>query len=63
MISIVNTGETKNKKSKYIVKINNELITEFFHERKDGLSACLLEASKAVERKKWKDLQEIFDAK
>lgn len=56
MITITNTGETVGKKVKYVVKINNELITEFLHERNNGLGMCLLEASKAVEKKKWTEL-------
>jgi len=56
MITIINTGETVGKKAKYIVKINNEMIAEFLHERNNGLGMCLLEASKAVERKKWMEL-------
>lgn len=63
MITIINTGEIIGKKVKYIIKINNELITEFLHERKDGLGICLLEASKAVERKKWTDLNELLNNK
>lgn len=51
MITITNTGETVGKKVKYVVKINNELITEFLHERNNGLGMCLLEASKAVEKR------------
>ena len=63
MIAITNTGETVGKKVKYIIKINNELITEFLHERKDGLGICLLEASKAVEKKKWLDLNKLLNNK
>lgn len=61
MITIINTGETVGKKVKYIVKINNELITEFLHERNDGLGICLLEASKAVEKKKWLNLDKLLN--
>lgn len=63
MIAITNTGETVGKKVKYIIKINNELITEFLHERKDGIEICLLEASKAVGRKKWLDLHKSLNNK
>ena len=63
MITIINTGETVGKKVKYVVKINDELITEFLHERKDGLGMCLLEASKAVEKKKWLELRELLNNK
>ncbi len=61
MITIINTGEKVGKKAKYIVKINNELITEFLHDRNDGLGVCLLEASKAVEKKKWIGLKDLLN--
>jgi hypothetical protein len=46
--------------SKYSVQINNEFICEFEHNRMDGLGMCLLEASKAVERTRWKDAHDML---
>ncbi|MBK7380671.1 MAG: hypothetical protein IPJ03_17385 [Ignavibacteriales bacterium] len=63
MITIINTGEIVGKKAKYIVKINNEVVTEFLHERKDGLGVCLLEASKSVDKKKWRELKDLLNYK
>ena len=56
MIAIVNMGggDESNPLGErtYEVRINREVITTFKHKRRKGLGACLLEASKAVERSK-----------
>jgi len=62
MIAIINKSE-KNKKgeTKYHVYINKKLIVEFWYRRENGLGLCLFEASKAVEKKKWKSFAKYFD--
>jgi hypothetical protein len=60
MILIQNIGGPLDGVSKYSVQINNEFICEFEHNRMDGLGMCLLEASKAVERTRWKDAHDML---
>jgi hypothetical protein len=64
MIAIVNIGggDESNPlgERNYEVRINHEVITTFKHKRSDGLGACLLEASKAVERSKWNAVEEFM---
>lgn len=64
MIAIVNMGPYDQKDPlgwrTYEVRINREVIARFRHKRADGLSRCLLEASKAVERHKWEAAAEIL---
>lgn len=61
MIAIFNTGKKSAGKTVYQVQINDDLICRFKHDRADGLGMCLLEASKAVERAKWKDAQRLIE--
>jgi hypothetical protein len=62
VIAIFNTKtKTKDGKTVYQVQINDDLICRFKHKRSDGLGICLLEASKAVERAKWKDAQKLIE--
>ena len=66
MIAIINTKKKKKGKTVYNVQINNDLICRFEHDPLDGLGMCLLEASKAVERKRWKEsklLEELCQKK
>jgi len=50
MIAIVNTGKRHPKKGHhYRLQINDQLITEFWHRRADGLSTCLHRAAEAAE--------------
>lgn len=50
MIAIINTGKRHPKKgSHYRLQINDQLITEFWHFRADGLSTCLHRAAEAAE--------------
>jgi hypothetical protein len=64
MIQIVNIGPHDDPnplgERTYEVRINNEVITTFRHERKKGLGMCLLEASKAVEQKKWAQMETLL---
>ncbi len=67
MIKIINVGATSGKEAKnlagerlYEIYINDILFTRFSHTRSNGLGDCLFEASKAVEKQKWKDAMEIF---
>jgi len=54
MITIQNQGISCRGKTKYVIRVGNVFIAEFWHARKDGLGRRLLEASKAVEKNKWK---------
>lgn len=50
MIAIINTGKRHPKKGhRYRLQINDQLITEFWHCRPDGLSTCLHRAAEAAE--------------
>jgi hypothetical protein len=64
MIAVVNIGggDESNPlgERNYEVRINHEVITTFKHKRSDGLGACLLEASKAVERSKWNAVEKLI---
>lgn len=64
MIAIVNIGggDESNPLGErtYEIRINRDVITTFKHKRGDGLGACLLEASKAVERSKWAAVEEFM---
>ena len=64
MIAIVNMGphdaHDPMGERTYEVRINAEVICTFRHRRSDGLGACLLAASKAVERKKWQDAERLL---
>jgi hypothetical protein len=66
MIAVVNVGGGDESdplgERTYEVRINREVITTFKHKRSDGLGACLLEASKAVERSKWMAVEEFMQA-
>ena len=50
MIAIVNREGDSLGKCKYTVQINNKIITEFNHNRPDGLAECLRKAAAAVEK-------------
>lgn len=63
MICIVNVGphtEDLGGERMYEVRINNNVITTFKHKRIDGLGACLLAASEAVDKKIWEDGYKIM---
>ena len=55
MIAIINVGpHDENDKlgwRTYEVRINADVVCTFRHRRADGLGVCLMEASKAVERR------------
>ena len=65
MIAIVNIGPHDDPDKlgwrTYEVRINADVVCTFRHRRADGLGLCLLEASKAVERQKWKQAARILD--
>ncbi len=61
MIAIVNRGGNPSGESKYTVQINQKIITEFTHFRPDGLTRCLQEAAKAVEKAKWEGMLDVFE--
>ena len=64
MIAVVNIGGGDPKDvmgiRNYEVRINREVITTFKHRRSDGLGKCLLEASKAVEKAKWMQVDDMI---
>ena len=63
MITIQNQGIRREGKAKYVIRVGNVFIAEFWHKREDGLGGCLLEASKAVEKNKWALLKKIKEDK
>ena len=63
MISITNVGPhtaDPGGERNYELRINNELICTFKHKRINGLAACLLNAAKAVERKKLEGFEKLL---
>jgi len=46
----------------YLLTINNQKITDFFHKRKDGLAVCLEKAAAAVKKKVEADLMRHFES-
>lgn len=65
MIAIVNMGggdptDVMGVRN-YEVRINRDVIATFTHRRSDGLARCLMEASKAVERDKWKKVNDFLE--
>jgi len=48
VIAIVNTAGDSQGICSYEVRINQEVITKFYHDRRDGLEECLLKAAAAV---------------
>lgn len=50
MIAIVNVGLGTDGKHKYKLMINHDEITEFEHNRDDGLSECLRLASESAKK-------------
>jgi len=67
MIAIVNVGGGDPKDvmgiRNYEVRINSEVIATFQHRRSDGFAECILKASKAVESKKRKQVDEFLRRK
>jgi hypothetical protein len=66
MIAIVNMGPhddaDKGGLRTYEVRINSEAICRFEHRRAEGLARCLLEASRAVERKRNDDAMKAIQS-
>jgi hypothetical protein len=60
MIAIINRGQ-KGKLHHYTVQINNEVITEFDHQRNEGLAVCLEKAAEAVRRQELINLTGLYD--
>lgn len=64
MIAIVNIGLSDDSnplgEASYEIRINRDVVATFKHHRSKGLSACLMEAAKAVEKQKWEDAIRIL---
>lgn len=62
MIAIINIDKNLRQFGvhDYQIKINSMDICQFKHKREDGLAACLLAASKAVEENKWANSKHLF---
>lgn len=63
MIAIVNVSKELSALGwhDYEVRINQRVITTFKHKREEGLSKCLIEASKAVEIARSKEVIALTD--
>jgi hypothetical protein len=62
MIAIINQGvKGKQGKTLYSLKINHQLIGEFWHRREDGLEKCLIEASKEAKKAELARVQELIN--
>ena len=59
MITIQNQGIRREGKAKYVIRVGNVFIAEFWHKREDGLGGCLLEASKAVDNRLREPMRKI----
>ena len=49
-IIIENTGGNPSGNSRYLLRINEKIITDFKHHRPDGLAQCLKKAYKAAQK-------------
>jgi hypothetical protein len=58
-IIITNISGDNRGNARYALYINEQEICTFEHYRPDGLSECLLRASKAVERQREKESREL----
>ena len=61
MITIQNQGISCRGKTKYVIRVGNVFIAEFWHTRKEGLRRRLLEASKAVKKDKWESMGKYYE--
>ena len=62
MIAIVNVGGDPLGVSQYELRINQDVVARFQHNRLDGLARCLREAARVAERAKWEEMRQIIDA-
>jgi len=62
MIAIVNIDKNPRKTGihLYEVRINQDVICRFTHNREDGLATCLRMACEAVEENKWAEDAKIL---
>ena len=67
MIQIVNIGGNPQGTSDYSLRINNQELCQFKHDRPQGLSMCLRKAADAYDKQRQNDilayLREIVGAK
>lgn len=65
MIAIVNVGGGDGQDimgiRNYEVRINRDVVATFQHRRSDGIAVCLKKAANAVESKKWKSVEKLFN--
>ena len=59
-IIITNTGGPPAGVCKYQLRLNDDLISEFEHDRCKGLSECLRSAAESVDKAKWEQLDKIL---
>jgi len=62
MIAIINRGQISNALHHYEIKINQETITTFEHDRKKGLAQCLRDAADAVDAKRLDNIADMLIA-
>jgi hypothetical protein len=61
MIAIINRGQISNALHHYEIKINQETITTFEHDRKKGLAQCLRDAADAVDAARRMDFARAYN--
>lgn len=63
MIAIVNVSKEPKAIGwqDYEVRINAQVVATFRHKREEGLTKCLQEAAKAVEKEKWTAFVKAMD--
>lgn len=61
MIAIINTAvTTMDGMTEYRLQINDKLIAEFYHNRSDGLAACLRIAADAADRAHYENIERLI---
>jgi len=61
MIQIINVGGNPLGVSEYSLRINDQELCQFEHNRVKGLSQCLRDAAEAYERTKWLEAQKVME--
>ena len=60
MIQIINVGGNPLGVSEYSLRINDQELCQFVHNRTKGLPQCLRDAAEAYERTKWLEAQKAM---
>jgi len=61
MIQIINIGGNPLGVCRYSLRINNQELCQFEHDRTKGLSQCLRDTADAYEQTKWLEAQKVME--